>query len=87
MENRVEKTVGAVKERSLSLAHSFTGRRRFNDEDALLDGWVHRETSVQGDRHLAESHLLGANQNTEDCSLIAELRLCSSNCLAALQAL
>ena len=49
MENRVEKTVGAVKERGLSLAHSFTGSRRFNDEDAILDGWLQRETSVQGD--------------------------------------
>lgn len=46
---RVEKTMEAVKERSLSLAHSFTGKRRFNDEDALLDGVLHRETSVQGD--------------------------------------
>ena len=57
----MEKTVGAVKERSLSLAHSFTGRRRFNDEDALLDGWIHRETSVQGDRHLVESLVVAVN--------------------------
>ena len=58
MENRVEKTVGAVKERSLSLAHSLSGRRRFNDEDAILDGWLHRETSVQGDGHPMAFHVL-----------------------------
>ena len=46
--SRVEKTMGAMKERSLSLAHTVTGTRRFNDEDALLDGVLHRETSVQG---------------------------------------
>lgn len=44
----IEKTVSLVKEKSVSLAHSVSGKRQYQDEEAILDGWLHRETSVQG---------------------------------------
>lgn len=38
-----------MKEKGVSLAHSLSSNRRtFRDETSFLDGWLYKETSVQG---------------------------------------
>lgn len=47
VDSAVEK-VDKVKDATTDALHKQTPKKRYRDEEALLEGWLYRETSVQG---------------------------------------